>query len=432
MNSKPIVVDCLSDDDVSVPCRKEFLSRLLGKPDVRPAPTTTPSTNLSALNDRNTNNSSSLNKDDLTKKFIPSPPKLTICAKTNRSSVPHSEVILSSNVEPRNNIPKCSIVFNNFCSGHDPAKRKYGDISLAQGDTETNDEFYDDFAVEDESNLENVVSISQRADNIILTAADLRSWEVVLYVDSREKEYLFIQGKMLEVGLLCEVRTLALGDYLWVARSPSSSNTVVVLDCIAERKTNADLASSIIDRRYQEQKMRLNSCGLDYCFYIVEGPLIAPSQQSFVNSNSLKSAVVATEIESGMHVLRTRNGDHTASMLRAHHERLTRRFRAGQCGLEFQSYPAFQQRCGKQQIKTTGELFLHVLRMAPNCSTAAALTLQNRFGTLPALVEFLETTEPNAAKRELSQLRKGPDGRPGQRLGPKLAMTIHNIFGDDF
>ena len=144
--------------------------------------------------------------------------------------------------------------------------------------------------------------------------------------------------------------------------------------------------------------MRLNSCGLDYCFYIVEGPLIAPSQQSFVNSNSLKSAVVATEIESGMHVLRTRNGDHTASMLRAHHERLTRRFRAGQCGVEFPSYPSFQQRCGKQQIKTTGELFLHVLRMVPGCSTAAALTLQKRFGTVSALVEFLETTEPHAAK----------------------------------
>ena len=208
MNSKPIVVDCLSDDDVSVPCRKEFLSRLLGKPDVRPTPTATLSISMgtSTLKDRNANNSSSvtLNKDDLTEKFNPSPPKLNITAKsnhipakTNHSSVPQNEVVLSGNLEPRNNISKSSIVFNNFCSGHDPAKRKYGDISVAQGDTETNDEFYDDFAVEEESNLDNVVSISQRADNVMLAVTDLRNWEVVLYVDSREKEYLFIQGKML-------------------------------------------------------------------------------------------------------------------------------------------------------------------------------------------------------------------------------------------
>jgi 23S rRNA pseudoU1915 N3-methylase RlmH len=34
------------------------------------------------------------------------------------------------------------------------------------------------------------------------------------------------------------------------------SMMTVVLDCVAERKTSADLASSIVDGRYNEQKQR--------------------------------------------------------------------------------------------------------------------------------------------------------------------------------
>lgn len=46
---------------------------------------------------------------------------------------------------------------------------------------------------------------------------------------------------------------------------------VVVLDCIVERKTVMDLASSIIDGRYDEQKQRLMSCGVPHVVYLVEG-----------------------------------------------------------------------------------------------------------------------------------------------------------------
>jgi crossover junction endonuclease MUS81 len=44
-----------------------------------------------------------------------------------------------------------------------------------------------------------------------------------------------------------------------------------VLDFIVERKTADDLASSIVDGRYNEQKARLKNCGISNVIYLVEG-----------------------------------------------------------------------------------------------------------------------------------------------------------------
>jgi ERCC4-type nuclease len=51
---------------------------------------------------------------------------------------------------------------------------------------------------------------------------------------------------------------------------------VLVLDCVVERKTVNDLASSIVDGRYEEQKCRLQDCGVANCVYLVEGASLNP------------------------------------------------------------------------------------------------------------------------------------------------------------
>lgn len=47
--------------------------------------------------------------------------------------------------------------------------------------------------------------------------------------------------------------------------------TDYVLDFIIERKTADDLAASIMDGRYEEQKFRLRNCGINNVIYLVEG-----------------------------------------------------------------------------------------------------------------------------------------------------------------
>jgi ERCC4-type nuclease len=135
--------------------------------------------------------------------------------------------------------------------------------------------------------------------------------EVILIVDNREKRnqndgsYLF--DRLKKNGVNAELRSLPLGDFLWVLRvynenvmqAPKGTKeskkkakqlpafTEYCLDFIVERKTADDLAASIMDGRYDEQKFRLKSCGINNVIYLVEG---SPGQYCKIPETVLKKA----------------------------------------------------------------------------------------------------------------------------------------------
>lgn len=67
-----------------------------------------------------------------------------------------------------------------------------------------------------------------------------------------------------------EVRRLSVGDFLWICRDESNKDVELVLPYIVERKRMDDLASSIKDGRFHEQKFRLSDCGLPNKIYMIE------------------------------------------------------------------------------------------------------------------------------------------------------------------
>ena len=67
--------------------------------------------------------------------------------------------------------------------------------------------------------------------------------------------------------------------------------TDYVLDFIVERKTADDLAASIMDGRYEEQKFRLKNCGINNVIYLVEG---TPGQYCKIPEQVLKKASIHT------------------------------------------------------------------------------------------------------------------------------------------
>ena len=67
--------------------------------------------------------------------------------------------------------------------------------------------------------------------------------------------------------------------------------TDYVLDFIVERKTADDLAASIMDGRYEEQKYRLKMCGINNVVYLVEG---SPGQYCKIPEVVLKKAQIHT------------------------------------------------------------------------------------------------------------------------------------------
>ena len=77
----------------------------------------------------------------------------------------------------------------------------------------------------------------------------------------------------------------------------NNSHNYFVLDCVAERKTIADLASSISDGRYIEQKSRLKACNLRSTIYIIEGEhIVVPTQQRAITAASIKTAIVSINV----------------------------------------------------------------------------------------------------------------------------------------
>ena len=77
--------------------------------------------------------------------------------------------------------------------------------------------------------------------------------------------------------------------------------TDYVLDFIVERKTADDLAASIMDGRYEEQKFRLKNCGINNVIYLVEG---TPGQYCKIPESVLRKACIHTQIFHGFNVMR--------------------------------------------------------------------------------------------------------------------------------
>lgn len=94
-----------------------------------------------------------------------------------------------------------------------------------------------------------------------------QDFDIVLLLDNREvrkkDDRTYIHEQLVGMGVKCEVRSLALGDVLWIARLKEGvtlpnrwkSREEYILNVVVERKKLEDLWSSIKDGRYYEQKV---------------------------------------------------------------------------------------------------------------------------------------------------------------------------------
>lgn len=100
------------------------------------------------------------------------------------------------------------------------------------------------------------------------------SFTITLLVDTQEtagktKRNLDATIQQLtEKNVKFEVRRLSAGDFLWICRD--KDNREVILPYIVERKRMDDLAGSIKDGRFQEQKFRLKDSGIQNIIYLIE------------------------------------------------------------------------------------------------------------------------------------------------------------------
>ncbi len=151
-----------------------------------------------------------------------------------------------------------------------------------------------------------------------------------------------------------ERRALPLGDALWVGRWGGRE---VCLDFILERKTGDDLAASVIDGRYKEQKARLQRCGLAERFYLVEGDQTAGR----VPKRCIETAARHTQVAGGLRLLRTGSLQESIGLLaRMHRYLCAREWGDGEAR---QTYAEFERRAAKSSQLTLQQLFGRMLRV---------------------------------------------------------------------
>lgn len=136
-----------------------------------------------------------------------------------------------------------------------------------------------------------------------------------------------IVTKLTESGVKFEVRSLKIGDFVWICRSRDHE---LILPYVIERKRMDDFACSIKDGRfdlsnfvllsifffltdnfrYHEQKFRLKKCGIDNKIYLIE---------SHVNYglplSNLRQAATNTAIQDNFHVKFTETPSSTVRYL---------------------------------------------------------------------------------------------------------------------
>lgn len=279
------------------------------------------------------------------------------------------------------------------------------------------------------------------------------SYRIVLLVDTQEtsgknKRILDQTRSYLQtLNVEHEVRRLTVGDFLWIARDAAGNE--LVLPYIVERKRMDDLASSIRDGRFHEQKHRLHQCGLPHIIYLIED--YGDNEQLGLPLESLLQALVNSRVQSAdIQVVRCDN--HYRSMCylsgvgaalqqlyvdaakalysvdKTQLDRAQGDSSRGQEGLlKFRSL--YEDSARNAQL-TVREVFVQQLLQLHSLSLDRALAIVERYATPRLLLDAYAACQSETEARQLlAGLCCGPLQRP---LGDKLSQCIHQFYTNEF
>jgi ERCC4-type nuclease len=220
---------------------------------------------------------------------------------------------------------------------------------------------------------------------------------VVLVIDARETK-LIDELRKREAHFAIE--SLAVGDALF--RRGAGTHL------ICERKTYADLAASIGDGRFREQRARLKEAGVP-TIYLLEGPHRLRKE---ADAARVRGALENLAVVHGIHVLPTPSLAETAKSLLSLRAKLS------------EGYTAEPARIVKRKERIMENIFLHQLHCVPGVSLAIAARVVESYPSMRDLVlgyEACETPETLLADLRLS------DGK--RRIGPALSRKICTAIG---
>lgn len=275
-------------------------------------------------------------------------------------------------------------------------------------------------------------------------------FQLLLLVDTQEtsgknKRVLDQTRSYLEsLGARHEVRRLTIGDFLWVAQDQEGNE--LVLPYIVERKRMDDLASSIRDGRFHEQKHRLQHCGLQHIIYLVED--YGDNEQLGLPLDSLQQALTNAKVQTGVRVVRTANHYRSMSYLAGMSRTLGQIF-AGKklhsvdrgaidqstcllthSDLGLLKFRALYEDSAKNAQLSVREVFVQQLLQLHSLSLERAMAIVERYPTPRWLLDaYAECADQKQARLLLASIPCGPLERP---LGDKISQCLHEFYSTHF
>lgn len=286
------------------------------------------------------------------------------------------------------------------------------------------------------------------------------TFEIYPIIDHREiksqNDREFFSNAFARKNMKSEIRQLSLGDVVWVAKN-KTTGTLCILNTIIERKRLDDLAMSIRDNRFMEQKNRLENSGCYYKYYLIEETM----SSSIANmSEALKTALWSILIYYRFSIIRTSSSEQTVDKLHALHTVLRQEYfkkdlivlfpksvdnqqdyRASlqRFKLEFSrctniecchTFETFQDVMGKRDMRTVGELTIQILMYVKGVSLEKAIVIQALYPTLNHLLCAYRSCKSDLEAKQLLYMKLG--NAPGnKRITKALSAKIADAFTAD-
>ncbi|KAI8123129.1 hypothetical protein FF38_10725 [Lucilia cuprina] len=274
------------------------------------------------------------------------------------------------------------------------------------------------------------------------------TFRIILLVDTQEtsgknkKNLDQTRGYLESLSVEFEVRRLTVGDFLWIARDKEGNE--LVLPHIVERKRMDDLASSIRDGRFHEQKHRLHQSGIQHIIYLIED--YGDNEHVGLPLDNLKQALSNTLIHNNFAIEHTEN--HRRSMM--YLQGLTNFFirlykdkvllscekediqinEPSQRMVGLLKFKALYDDSARNAQLTIREVFVQQLLQLHSLSLEKALAIVSFYPTPRCLMDAYDNCESvSKARNLLTNISSGQLERP---LGDKLSQTIYNFYRSDF
>jgi ERCC4-type nuclease len=222
-------------------------------------------------------------------------------------------------------------------------------------------------------------------------------------IDSREHKLL---SMLKDIGT---TETLDVGDFLFKINSEPY--------LVIERKTYADLASSIQGGRYREQKARMKGYKCKKKAYLIEGPY--PHGKTFgrIPVSTLDSSILGTSIRDGYIVIHSQSLKHSADLLKKLHSKILEYSSVVDDVIDDQ-YKASLMNVVKKENLTPEVCYIAQLAQIPGISTQYAAAVATKYTSMRQLLQECEDV------KNLSEIPITLKNGSTRRLGAAAANKI--------